>query len=226
MVRLSQIYTRTGDDGSTGLGDGSRASKADIRVEAYGTVDEANAFIGLCVVEAERQALASVPCTPLAATMARMLKSIQNDMFDVGADLCCPRDPSEKPGSRLRVSAPQTARLERIIDEHNSRLQPLNSFVLPGGSGLAASLHAARTVARRAERCTVALLESQPAATNPETVKYLNRLSDLLFVLARVANHDGRDDVMWIPGASRGEGENPGASQGAGGKAAQGGKVG
>ena len=198
MVRLSQIYTKTGDDGTTGLGDGSRTAKTDPRVESYGTVDEANAALGVCVVEAQRDP------GPRAAELARLLTTIQNDLFDVGADLCCPIGMGEAAGQRLRISAAQTTRLERAIDEHNDRLKPLDSFILPGGSPLAAALHVARTVSRRAERSTVALLRLHPSTTNPETVKYLNRLSDLLFVLARVANDDGRSDVKWVPGASRG----------------------
>lgn len=199
MVRLTKIYTRTGDDGTTGLGDGSRVPKTDLRVEAYGTVDEANAAIGLCVVEAERS-----PSVPEAGEIAALLRLIQNDLFDVGADLCCPVERSEKPGSRLRVVPMQTGRLERLIDRFNDPMPPLDSFVLPGGSPLAAALHLARTVSRRAERLTVRLLaETGEAATNPETVRYLNRLSDLLFVLSRVANGHGARDVKWVPGASR-----------------------
>lgn len=202
MVRLSKIYTKTGDDGTTGLGDGSRVTKTDPRVEAYGTVDEANAAIGVCVVEAGRVE-ARDPGGAYAPGMAKALRSIQNDLFDVGADLCCPIGADEVPGQRLRMTAAQTARLERWIDEHNERLKPLDSFILPGGTALAAALHVARTVVRRAERVTVALSAVQPKGTNPETVLYLNRLSDLLFVLGRVANDDGRGDVKWVPGASR-----------------------
>ncbi|MBY0311957.1 MAG: cob(I)yrinic acid a,c-diamide adenosyltransferase [Phycisphaerales bacterium] len=197
MVRLSKIYTKTGDDGTTGLGDGSRVDKTDLRVESYGTVDEANAAIGLCVIEAGRDS------GPHAGAMAKVLTTVQNDLFDVGADLCCPIEPGEKPGSRLRVTPSQTERLEGVIDLHNERLKPLDSFILPGGSPLAAHLHLARTITRRAERVTVALLGAQGATTNPETVRYLNRLSDLLFVLGRVANGDGAADVKWIPGAHR-----------------------
>lgn len=199
MVRLSKIYTKTGDDGTTGLGDGSRVEKTDARVEAYGCVDEANAALGLCVVEAGRET-----ANRHAGAIRDLLVSIQNDLFDVGADLCCPRAPEEATGSRLRVTEAQTARLEAAIDEHNERLKPLNSFVLPGGSPLASALHVARTVVRRAERCTSGLLARQETTTNSETLRYLNRLSDLLFVLARVANDDGAKDVKWVPGASRG----------------------
>lgn len=197
MVRLSKIYTKTGDDGTTGLGDGVRTSKADPRVEAYGSVDEANAAIGVCVIEARRD---SGPHSP---ALAALLSSIQNDLFDVGADLCCPIGAGEAPGSRLRITGAQVERLEYAIDEHNARLKPLDSFVLPGGTPLAASLHMARTIARRAERRTVELHQSAPKETSLETVRYLNRLSDLLFVLARVANDDGRGDVKWTPGAFR-----------------------
>ena len=198
MVRLSKIYTKTGDDGTTGLGDGSRSAKTDLRVEAYGTVDEANAAIGLCVVEAGR-----AHTHHRAAEIGRLLASIQNELFDVGADLCCPIGSTEQPNERLRVTAHQTERLERAIDEHNERLRALDSFVLPGGTPLAAALHLARTICRRAERCTVALHSKHSQTTSPETVKYLNRLSDLLFVLARVANDDGAADIKWKPGATR-----------------------
>ncbi len=204
MVRLTKIYTKTGDDGTTGLGDGTRVGKADTRVEAYGTVDEANAAIGLCVVESERS-----PQVTQAGEIAAILRSIQNDLFDVGADLCCPIGAGGAADKRLRVVATQTSRLEATIDRFNARLRPLDSFVLPGGSPLAAALHMARTVCRRAERLTVLLVNAEgstePAAgaTNPETVRYLNRLSDLLFVLSRVANDDGARDVKWVPGASR-----------------------
>jgi cob(I)alamin adenosyltransferase len=203
MVRLSKIYTKTGDDGSTGLGNGARVSKTDPRVESYGIVDEANAAIGLCVIESGRAAPASPSHAAGREGISKLLTTIQNDLFDVGADLCCPIDKTEAPGSRLRIAPAQTTRLELAIDEHNARLKPLDSFILPGGSPLAASLHLARTIVRRAERATVALAAIQPAETNPETVKYLNRLSDLLFVLARVANDDGARDVKWVPGASR-----------------------
>jgi cob(I)alamin adenosyltransferase len=198
MVKLTRIYTRTGDDGTTGLGSRARVAKTDPRVEAYGTVDEANAALGLCVV-----CCGGAGGESDAVSLGRLLTSIQNDLFDVGADLCCPPEPGEEPGSRLRVSAAQTKRLETAIDEYNGRLAPLGSFVLPGGTELAARLHLARTIVRRAERCTVALRLAEPDATNPETVRYLNRLSDLLFVLGRVANSDGAGDVLWVPGANR-----------------------
>jgi cob(I)alamin adenosyltransferase len=187
MVHLSRIYTRTGDDGSTGLGDGSRRPKHDLRVEAYGTVDEANSVLGLVLLQ------------ELPARFVERLRALQNELFDVGSDLCVP-GPA---GEALRILPAYTARLERWIDEENARLAPLASFVLPGGSPAAAHLHLARTVVRRAERLVSALLEREPGAVNPEVLKYLNRLSDLFFVLARVANGDGKDDVLWRPGATR-----------------------
>ncbi len=198
MVKLNRIYTKTGDTGTTGLGNGARVRKDDARVEAYGTVDEANAAIGQCV----HICVQASPGT-LTARVGDLLRSIQNDLFDVGADLCTPLTKSEKPGEKLRITAPQTKRLEDAIDEHNDHLQPLNSFVLPGGSALACCLHVARTTTRRAERRCVTLFEADKDSTNPEAVKYLNRLSDLLFVLSRVANDHGRGDVLWVPGASR-----------------------
>lgn len=198
MVKLNRIYTKTGDDGTTGLGDGSRVPKTNARVEAYGTVDEANAFLGAAVLQAGDGSM--------HAQIADLLRSIQHDLFDVGADLCVPIRPDETSGgkpARLRVTPEQTARLEHAIDVYNARLKPLSSFVLPGGTPLATGLHVARTAVRRAERCTVALHQAEPASTSDEAVRYLNRLSDLLFVLARVANDDGTADVLWIPGANR-----------------------
>lgn len=193
MVHLSRIYTRTGDDGSTGLGDGSRRPKHDLRVAAYGTVDEANSALGLVLLQ------------PLPARLAGPLRALQNELFDVGSDLCVP-GPA---GDKLRILPAYTERLERWIDEENARLAPLASFVLPGGSPAAAHLHLARTVVRRAERLVSELAAHEPGAVNPEVLRYLNRLSDLLFVLARVANEDGARDVLWRPGATRGEGAGP-----------------
>jgi cob(I)alamin adenosyltransferase len=190
MVKLTKIYTRTGDDGSTGLGTGARIAKDSLRVEAYGEVDEANAALGLAALECERAG-------------SSMAAHLQQDLFDLGADLCVPVDPAERPGSKLRIIPDQTARLESLIDQHNDGLPALNSFVLPGGTAAAAALHLARTVVRRAERRLVTLQRAEPAATNSETVKYLNRLSDLLFVLARVANGNGAKDVLWVPGVNR-----------------------
>jgi cob(I)alamin adenosyltransferase len=193
MVKLTKIYTRTGDDGTTGLGTGSRTDKDSLRVEAYGEVDEANAALGLAALECDR----------VASPLAPHLQRIQQDLFDLGADLCIPVEPGEKPGIKLRIIPDQTARLESLIDQYNANLPPLNSFILPGGSPAAAALQLARTVTRRAERRVVTLQRAEPAATNPETTKYLNRLSDLLFVLARVANDNGAKDVLWVPGANR-----------------------
>lgn len=194
MVKLNRIYTRTGDDGTTGLGTGGRTPKDSLRVEAYGEVDEANAALGLAALECER-----TPGSPLAD----LLKRIQQDMFDLGADLCIPIEPTEKPGSKLRIVPDQTAHLESLIDQFNDNLAPLTSFVLPGGTPAAAALHLARTIVRRAERRLVTLHRAEPARTNPETIKYVNRLSDLLFVLARIANDNGTKDVLWVPGVNR-----------------------
>lgn len=186
MVFLSKIYTKTGDHGDTGLGDGSRVAKDHPRVTAYGSVDELNAVLGVLLLQ------------PLDADMAALLRSIQNDLFDVGADLCLPPTDGERPGQVLRVTAEQAERLEREIDRLNERLQPLKSFVLPGGTAAAAWCHVARTVCRRAERDVVTLAHIDKI--NPQVIVYLNRLSDLLFVMARVCNHDGKDDVLWVPG--------------------------
>lgn len=195
MVKLTKIYTRSGDDGRTMLGSGARVPKEDLRVEAYGTVDEANAFLGLAILACEN---------PLPG-VASSLRRLQHDLFDVGADLCTPIEPGEEAGTKLRIQEQQTKALEDLIDEHNAGLSTLTSFVLPGGSEASCALHAARTVARRAERLVSALLTDDPDRTNPETMKYLNRLSDLLFVLARVANANGADDVLWQPGKNRGQ---------------------
>jgi len=187
VVKLTRIYTRGGDAGETSLGDGSRVAKSDLRVAAYGTVDEANAVIGLARQHTEADADA-------------MLSRIQNDLFDLGADLCTPEDADRKAGA-LRIVSGQVERLESEIDAVNAALAPLESFVLPGGSPAAAYLHMARTVARRAERLTVQLSASE--AVNPEALKYLNRLSDLLFVLSRHCNGLGAGDVLWVPGGNR-----------------------
>ncbi len=187
MVTLTKIYTRGGDKGETSLGDGSRVAKADLRVEAYGTVDETNAVIGLVRLHTEGEEDA-------------MLARIQNDLFDLGADLCTPEEGRKAEGA-LRITAPQVERLEREIDALNDSLEPLTSFVLPGGSAAAAHLHHARTVSRRAERLIVALAERDQV--NPAAVQYMNRLSDHLFVLARALNDGGKSDVLWQPGATR-----------------------
>jgi cob(I)alamin adenosyltransferase len=184
MVFLSRIYTKSGDSGETGLGDGSRVLKSSPRVTAYGEVDELNAVLGLAACH--------------APDSVSLLRSIQNDLFDVGADLCLPSADGE---SALRARPEQVTRLEQEIDRLNERLQPLNSFVLPGGSVAAAWLHFARTVCRRAEREVVALMRTE--RINPNILVYLNRLSDLLFVMARVANRDGQGDVLWEPGKSQ-----------------------
>jgi cob(I)alamin adenosyltransferase len=197
MVRLSKIYTKFGDGGQCMLGDGSSVPKAHPRVEAYGEVDEANSTIGVAVVEARRAGEAY-------AKIAAALVGVQNDLFDVGADLCAPIESNEEAGARLRVEKGQTERVEGLIDDYNAALKPLNSFVLPGGTALAAALHVARATTRRAERAATHLRELEPERTNEHACVYLNRLSDLLFVLARWANHQsGEGDVLWTPGASR-----------------------
>jgi cob(I)alamin adenosyltransferase len=192
MVRLTRIYTRGGDTGETSLGDGSRVPKQALRVEAYGTVDEANAAIGLARLHADVDTDA-------------MLARIQNDLFDLGADLCTPEDGRRKSsgqgGGALRIVAAQVKRLEREIDAMNAGLKPLDSFILPGGTPAAAYLHLARTVTRRAERLVCALAAAEKV--NPEAVKYLNRLSDHLFVLGRRVNDNGARDVLWQPGLTR-----------------------
>lgn len=193
MVQLTKIYTRGGDQGETSLGDGSRVAKHDARVEAYGTVDEANAVIGLVRVEIVS---AGVDEQALDAVLGR----IQNDLFDLGADLCTPENGRRAEGA-LRIVTSQVEWLEAEIDKINDRLTPLSSFILPGGSPVAANLHLARTVARRAERCVTKLARSE--AVNTEAVKYLNRLSDLLFVMSRATNNNGANDILWIPGANR-----------------------
>jgi cob(I)alamin adenosyltransferase len=187
MVKLTSIYTRGGDAGETSLGDGARVRKDALRVEAYGTVDEANAVIGVVRLHTAGEADA-------------ILDRVQNDLFDLGADLCRPED-GRKGAGGLRVSASQVERLESEIDRLNAELAPLESFILPGGEPAAAHLHHARTVVRRAERLTVALAAEE--ALNEQALKYLNRLSDLLFVMARHCNDHGARDVLWKPGANR-----------------------
>ena len=194
MVYLSRIYTKTGDRGETALGDGTRVAKDHPRVVAYGGVDELNAVLGLL--------LASDPS--LEPAIAELIRGIQNDLFDVGADLCVPQAPEEKPGKLLRIQSAQAERLEKAIDTWNAPLAPLKSFVLPGGSPAAAWCHLARTVCRRAERDLVTLMRTE--SVNPAVLIYLNRLSDLLFVLARVLNQNGAKDVLWQPGKTSGEG--------------------
>ncbi|MGH6988544.1 MAG: cob(I)yrinic acid a,c-diamide adenosyltransferase [Stellaceae bacterium] len=188
MVKLDRIYTRGGDQGETSLTDGSRVAKDDLRVETYGTVDEANAAIGIARLHA-----------PTYADI--MLARIQNDLFDLGADLSTPEGESKRQAGALRIDAKQVARLEEEIDALNRQLAPLQSFILPGGSTCAAHLHLARTITRRAERIAVGLARAVPV--NPEAMKYLNRLSDHLFVLARHVNDEGKADLPWHPGANR-----------------------
>ncbi len=190
MVVLSKIYTKTGDAGETALGNGVRVAKFSTRVTAYGTVDELNSVVGLARLQAEGE-------------LDGQLSRIQNDLFDLGADLCTPdmEKDAEREYPPLRMDASQVVRLESEIDAMNKRLEPLRSFILPGGSALAAHLHQCRTVARRAERFVVELATME--AVNPEAVKYLNRLSDWFFVAARIANDDGKADVLWVPGANR-----------------------
>jgi len=193
MVKLTKIYTRSGDSGTTGLGTGQRVPKAHPRVEAYGCVDETNAFLGVAIVSA----------SSTHPHIADQLKLIQHDLFDVGADLCTPITDHEQPGGVLRVTPQRITELEHLIDHANADLGSLTSFVLPGGSRLAADLHVARTVCRRGERAVCALIACEPEATSVLAMQYLNRLSDLLFVLARVANDNGSSDVLWIPGKNR-----------------------
>jgi len=189
MVQLTRIYTKGGDKGSTSLGSGKRVAKHDPRVAAYGTVDEANAAIGIARLHTQGE-------------IEDMLTRIQNDLFDLGADLCTPETP-DSPGGKesLRIVEAQVERLEREIDEMNAKLAPLNSFVLPGGTPAAAYLHQARTIVRRAEREMTALAEKENV--NPAAIRYANRLSDHLFVAARATNEWGKRDVLWLPGANR-----------------------
>ena len=191
MVKLNKIYTRTGDDGSTGLVDGSRLGKDALRVRAYGDVDETNSVIGLVRPHLE------------SGRVDDMMSRIQNDLFDLGADLATPLPAKGEADSEyaLRMVEPQTLRLEKELDALNADLEPLNSFVLPGGHPPAAYLHQARTVCRRAERVCVALAAEEPV--NPHALAYLNRLSDFLFVAARWCNDQGASDVKWVPGANR-----------------------
>ncbi|MEM9393728.1 MAG: cob(I)yrinic acid a,c-diamide adenosyltransferase [Pseudomonadota bacterium] len=190
MVVLNKIYTKTGDAGETALGNGARVAKHSMRVTAYGTVDETNATVGMARLHAQGE-------------MDDRLAMIQNDLFDLGADLCRPdmEKDAESDYPPLRVTEAQVTRLESEIDAMNAALEPLRSFILPGGSSLAAHLHLCRTVSRRAERLGVELATME--AINPAAVKYLNRLSDWFFVASRIANDDGKADVLWVPGANR-----------------------
>ena len=192
MVVLNKIYTRTGDSGTTALGSGQRVAKYDLRVEAYGTVDETNATIGL----------ARLHTREAQPELDAMLARIQNDLFDLGADLCFPTDTKDERG-RLQVSDALVVRLEGEIEELNQALDPLRSFVLPGGTPAASFLHLARTVSRRAERLMVALTSRPDEPVGDAALRYINRLSDFLFVAARYANGKGKSDVMWVPGKNR-----------------------
>lgn len=193
MVVLNKIYTRTGDNGTTALGSGERRMKFDLRVAAYGTVDECNSAIGI----ARLHVADALP--ELDAALTR----IQNDLFDLGADLATP-DNGEDPGYEpLRIIASQVERIEKDIDRFNSKLEALRSFILPGGTPAAAHLHMARTIARRAERMIVELAEKPGEQVNPQAIVYMNRVSDFLFVAARVANDNGTADILWVPGNNR-----------------------
>lgn len=192
MVKLNKIYTRTGDAGTTGLGTGDRVAKDDPRIAAYGTVDETNAIIGLV-----RQHLE--PGSDIDAMLVR----IQNDLFDLGADLCVPDNSEDLKFEPLRIVPAQVERLEREIDQLNGELSPLKSFILPGGSPASAYLHLARTVCRRAERLMVTLAASPDEPVSDAALKYINRLSDFLFVAGRYVNDKGRGDILWVPGQNR-----------------------
>ena len=192
MVALNRIYTRTGDDGTTGLVTGERRPKHDLRIWAFGTVDETNASIGLARLHTRHD-----------AEVDAMLGRIQNDLFDLGADLATPEGGKPRSRDDLRVTDAQAERLEQEIDQLNAHLSPLKSFVLPGGTEAAANLHLARTVCRRAERLVVAVADKPNEAVSPAAMKYLNRLSDFLFVAARYVNDRGARDVLWVPGQNR-----------------------
>ena len=192
MVKLNKIYTRTGDDGSTGLATGERVPKWDLRVEAYGAVDETNAAVGLARLQSESD-----------PELEKMLFRIQNDLFDLGADLATPERDEPLKFEALRIVESQVARLESEIDHMNADIPPLDSFVLPAGSALATHLHAARTIARRAERLIAELSRKPDETVSASALAYANRLSDHLFVAARRANANGADDVKWVPGGNR-----------------------
>jgi len=193
MVLLNKIYTRTGDDGTTALGSGERVSKADLRVTAYGTVDETNSVIGIAIVALQDQ----------DEKLVSMLRRIQNDLFDAGADLCLPDRGEAAAYEPLRITPAQVERLEQDIDRLNGDMDPLKSFILPGGTMAAAFLHQARTVCRRAERIITHLSSQPDEPVSTDVVKYINRLSDFLFVAARCANDNGRNDILWVPGQNR-----------------------
>ncbi|MCM2293534.1 cob(I)yrinic acid a,c-diamide adenosyltransferase [Allorhizobium sp. BGMRC 0089] len=192
MVKLNRIYTRTGDNGTTALVTGPRRLKADLRVEAYGTIDEANSAIGMARLYTET-----------LAPVHEMLLLVQNDLFDLGSDLATPDTGEALSWEPLRITDSQVERVERDIDTLNARLLPLTSFVLPGGSPAAAHLHLARTITRRAERIMVDLMQVPMEKVSAPALKYVNRLSDFLFVAARIANEDGKADILWVPGQNR-----------------------
>lgn len=194
MVKLNKIYTRTGDTGTTGLATGDRINKFDLRLVAYGTVDETNACVGLARLEAQSSG---------NRLLDEMLSRIQNDLFDLGADLATPDTGEDLGYEPLRISSAQVDRLEAEIDHLNADLEPLKSFTLPGGSPLSAALHVCRTVSRRAERHIVELSMREGEKVSPEVVQYINRLSDLFFVMSRTANDNGKKDVLWVPGENR-----------------------
>ncbi|MEE9376337.1 MAG: cob(I)yrinic acid a,c-diamide adenosyltransferase [Rhizobiaceae bacterium] len=192
MVILNKIYTKTGDDGTTGLGTGERRPKYDLRIESYGTVDETNALIGSARLHTK-----SIP------DLHAMLLRIQNDLFDLGADLATPATKKKPEFEPLRIIDSQVNRIENDIDELNKNLNPLRSFILPGGSAAASALHVARTVSRRAERHMVHLAQTPNEQVSPASLRYINRISDFLFVAARYANAGGKDDILWVPGENR-----------------------
>lgn len=194
MIKLNKIYTRTGDDGTTGLGTGARVAKHTSRIHTIGAIDETNACIGLVRLHTRDAKFARLDA---------MLARIQNELFDIGADLAVPEQKTGKHKSALRLNDDQVARLERELDRLNEPIEPLTSFVLPGGTPAAAALHLARTATRRAERHLAGLAAMRDEHVNPPVLKYVNRLSDFLFVAARFANDEGRGDVVWVPGQTR-----------------------
>ncbi len=194
MVILNKIYTRTGDEGTTSLGTGERVKKHSLRISAYGTIDETNACVGLVRQHTQDSSVENID---------QMLARIQNDLFDLGADLCAPDNGEKLEYTPLRITQPQVDRLESEIDLLNSELSPLRSFVLPGGSAAAASLHLARTISRRAERLIVELDEMENEPVGAAVIKYINRLSDFFFVASRYLNNKGEDDVLWVPGQNQ-----------------------
>jgi cob(I)alamin adenosyltransferase len=209
MVVLNKIYTRTGDNGTTALGSGERVRKDSLRVATYGTVDETNAAIGMARIHLGTAAKSDDTSVDVDAVLGR----IQNDLFDLGADLCLPDRGKPLPYEPLRIVPEQVARLEREIDEMNATLKPLRSFVLPGGTSGAAALHVARTVSRRAERLLVQLAAEPDEPVSELAIRYLNRLSDLLFVASRYVNDRGGGDVLWVPGQNRGETRDGGSTK-------------